>query len=309
MIVTVTMNPAIDKTAELYSFQHAALNRLQNVVTDAGGKGINVSKTIRALGGETVATGFIGGQSGAVIRGVLEGLSIRADFVEVQGETRTNLKVVEPGGILTELNEPGFYVQADEIHTLMDKLEGYAAEDTLFILSGSIPAGVDSSIYHDIIKKVKAKGAKVFLDADGALFAEAVPALPDIVKPNDFELKQYFGFVGEAETADLAEMGKKLQSQGIGTVIISMGSRGALFLTEEQTCQVRGLKVEAHSTVGAGDAMVAAFSYALSQGQALEECIRSGVAASAGAVMTVGTKPPEKELVEQLKTQVIIEKL
>lgn len=188
MIITVTMNPAIDKTVELEQFHHEGLNRLQKVVIDAGGKGINVSKTIQELGGETIATGFLGGTGGAVIKKVLYDRGITTDFVSVEGETRTNMKVVEPGGVLTELNEPGPSIRPQDVEALLKKLESYAGEDTLFVLAGSIPTGVDTSIYGQITHLVQERGAKVFLDADGELFVKALEAGPDMIKPNKFEL-------------------------------------------------------------------------------------------------------------------------
>lgn len=142
MIVTVTMNPAIDKTVDITRLEKGDLNRIKRVEMDAGGKGVNVSKTIRALGGDSIATGFIGGNSGIIIKNVLSELGITTDFVMVEGETRTNLKVVEEKGDVTELNEPGPQVSAGQLEELICRLEGYAAKDTLFVLAGSIPAGV-----------------------------------------------------------------------------------------------------------------------------------------------------------------------
>lgn len=307
MIITVTMNPAIDKTVELEQFHHEGLNRLQKVVIDAGGKGINVSKTIQELGGETIATGFLGGTGGAVIKKVLYDRGITTDFVSVEGETRTNMKVVEPGGVLTELNEPGPSIRPQDVEALLKKLESYAGEDTLFVLAGSIPAGVDTSIYGQITRLVQERGAKVFLDADGELFVKALEAGPDMIKPNKFELEQYFAFDGDAGEEDLIAMGKRLAGKGIERVAISMGKEGAMFFFGDKVICTPGLKVEAHSTVGAGDAMVAALSYGFHEKVSEEECIRLGVAASAGAVMTIGTKPPSKDLVEKLKGQVTLQ--
>lgn len=307
MIITVTMNPAIDKTVELEQFHHEGLNRLQKVVIDAGGKGINVSKTIQELGGETIATGFLGGTGGAVIKKVLYDRGITTDFVSVEGETRTNMKVVEPGGVLTELNEPGPSIRPQDVEALLKKLESYAGEDTLFVLAGSIPTGVDTSIYGQITHLVQERGAKVFLDADGELFVKALEAGPDMIKPNKFELEQYFAFDGDAGEEDLIAMGKRLARKGIERVAISMGKEGAMFLFGDRVIRTPGLKVEAHSTVGAGDAMVAALSYGFHEKMSEEECICLGVAASAGAVMTIGTKPPSKDLVEKLKGQVTLQ--
>lgn len=304
MIVTVTMNPAIDKTVDLEHFEHGGLNRLSNVLIDAGGKGINVSKTIKALGGETVATGFIGGSGGMTILKMLKEMGIPSDFVEVQGETRTNLKVVESNGFVTELNEPGPGISSEEIEVLTKKLLGYAGEDTLFVFAGSIPAGVDKGIYKELIIKVKEKGAKVFLDADGELFVNALEANPDIIKPNRVELEEYFNLDYRASEEELAGLGGRFLDRGIEMVAISMGQMGAIFLTKDKKIKVPGLKVEAHSTVGAGDAMVAAISYGLDQKMDFVECIKLGVATSAGAVTTLGTKPPALSLVEELKSRV-----
>lgn len=306
MIVTVTMNPAIDKTADLVKLEAGSLNRLKNLLTDAGGKGINVSKTIKALGGETVACGFVGGSSGLVIEKVLQELDIKTDFIKIEHGTRTNLKIVEENGQVTELNEPGPFVSEEEVSALMDKLMTYAREDTWFILAGSIPSGVDKDIYKTITQKVKQKGAKVFLDADGELFVNALGGAPDIIKPNRSELEAYFHKDYRVDEKELVDMGKKLMEKGINMVAISLGQMGALFLTKDTIIKCPGLKVEAHSTVGAGDAMVAALSYGLNLNDDLESCVKLGVATSAGAVTTKGTKPPKRELVDELMKQVQI---
>ncbi len=304
MIITVTLNPAIDKTVDIGEFQYSGLNRITSSVLDPGGKGINVSKTIKHLGGNTIATGFIGGNAGNIIDQGLKSLGITSDFIHVDGETRTNMKVVDAGGNVTEFNEPGPIIKKENIEELLVKLDALADKDALFVLAGSIPQGVDKDIYRIIIEIVKKKGAKVFLDADGELFVKALEGKPDFIKPNHFELEQYFNFKGDAEVSDLVEMGRKLQAAGIGTVAISLGSEGALFILQNEVIRVHGLKVEAHSTVGAGDAMVAALSYGIDGDLEMSECIRLGVATSAGAVTTIGTKPPTKELVERLKQEV-----
>ncbi len=306
MIITVTMNAAIDKTVELDSFIHGGLNRLKNIVLDAGGKGINVSKTIRELGGETIATGFIGGSSGEAIKKVLKELGIQSDFVEVDGETRTNTKVVEADGTVTELNEPGPVISEGQLRELMDKLVGYADENALFVLAGSIPAGVPKIIYKTIIEEVHKKGASVFSDADGELFVNSLDAKPDIIKPNRAELEEFVKADHKLTEQELVEIGTQFIDRGIKTVAISMGGEGALFISKDNIVKCPGLSVKAHSTVGAGDAMVAALSYGMNQNLPFEECVKLGVATSAGAVTTVGTKPPKRELVDQLIAQVTV---
>ena len=247
MIVTVTMNPAIDKTVDIDYLEKGDLNRIKRVEMDAGGKGINVSKTIKALGGDSIAAGFIGGSSGSIIKNVLSGMGITTDFVEVEGETRTNLKVVEAKGNVTELNEPGPRVSGPQLEELLCKLEGYAGPDTLFVLAGSIPAGVPGDIYRIITERVHEKGSKVLLDADGELFSESLKASPDMLKPNRSELERYFDMDYRASEKELVKLGERLMDGGVSMTAISLGQMGALFLTKDKRYRCQGLKVKAHS--------------------------------------------------------------
>lgn len=309
MIVTVTMNPAIDKTVDIEALERGRLNRISHVELDAGGKGINVSKTISKLGGKSIATGFIAGNTGGIIRGVMNDWNIENDFIEVAGETRTNTKVFEKTGELTELNEPGPIVGEEDVNALLQKLESYAGEKTLFVLAGSVPQGVEKDIYRRIIELVHKKGAAVLLDADGELFTKALEAGPDIIKPNRAELEQYAGIDYIASEQEILSIAEKLMEKGIGTVAVSMGKNGAMFLKENHKIKCPGLKVKAHSTVGAGDAMVAALSYSWDEGMSFEDTVRTCMAVSAGAVITIGTKPPSREVVDSLIEQVEIEEL
>lgn len=306
MIVTVTMNPAIDKTLDIDRFEHGGLNRIQHVELDAGGKGINVSKTIHELGGESIVTGFIAGNTGKIIRHVMDEWQIENDFVEVSGETRTNTKVYEQNGLLTELNEPGPEIQPEDLQKLLSKLDGYAKEGTLFVLAGSVPKGIGNDIYQQIIEMVHKKGAKVLLDADGELFRTALSAKPDIIKPNRVELERYEGMDYVASEAEVTRIAEKL-TETVDQVVVSMGKSGAIFLTNDMKVKCPGLNVKAHSTVGAGDAMVAGLSYAWDKDLSAEETVKICMAVSAGAVTTIGTKPPSRQVVDDLMKQVEIQ--
>lgn len=309
MIVTVTMNPAIDKTVEIERLVPGSLNRITRVEYDAGGKGINVSKTIRALGGESVAVGFLGGSAGKTIETVLTKAGICHDFVRVEGETRTNTKVFEKSGVVTELNEPGPAVGREHQELLMEKLAGYAGEETLFVLSGSVPAGMDKGIYARIIRMVHEKGAKVLLDADGELFANAVRQRPELVKPNAQELMEYAGLSGTCSGKEVLAAARSIRESGVERAVVSMGAAGALFLFEDCGFFSPALSVKAHSTVGAGDAMAAALAYGFTRKLSAQRQMRLCMAAAAGAVTTIGTKPPCRELVEELMEKVVLEKM
>ncbi|MFI3251382.1 MAG: 1-phosphofructokinase [Eubacteriales bacterium] len=307
MIITVTLNPAIDKTIDVGHMEVGGLNRIQSGVRDVGGKGINVSKTIKALGGNTIATGFVAGSTGEHISSTLKGLDIQTDFVWVDGETRTNTKVYSENYGITELNEQGAEITTEQLAALLQKLEGYAKPDTIFVLAGSAPAGVPKDIYNTICTMVREKGGRVILDADGELFEKSLPSVPHIMKPNREEVAQYMGISGEMTKEQL--MNTTFLEKGSELVAISMGGDGALFLTSENKYFCKGLKVSVKSTVGAGDAMVAALAYATEQKMDLENTIKLAVATSAGAVTTIGTKPPTLEVVQELQKQVVLEKI
>lgn len=331
MIITVTMNPAMDKTIDIKQLMQGGLNRALHVESDVGGKGINVSKTIAALGGKSVATGFVAGNIGKQIQRALADMSIEHDFIPVAGETRINIKIVEESGMVTEINEPGPQIGEKDSRALLRKLEDYAGPDTLFVLAGSLPGGVDKDIYRQIILLVHKKGAKVLLDADGEAFARAVEAGPDIVKPNREELLAYAQggghshlyqdvehdttenpaenteeFIEERIEECTEKAGNDLLEKGIEMVVVSKGQEGAIFRKKDCRIQCPGLQVKAHSTVGAGDAMVAALAYGWDNHFSFEETVKLCMAASAGAVMTVGTKPPSGEVVDWLMNQVVL---
>lgn len=306
MIVTVTMNPAIDKTVRLSSFEHGGLNRIKDVTLDASGKGINVSLAIKELGGESVACGFLGGNNGFMIAHAMEEEGVNCDFVEIEQEIRINTKIAEEDGTVTELNEAGPNVSKEKQEELIRKLMRYATNDTWFVLSGSVPPGVPKTIYRDIIEKVHEKGAKVFLDADGELFTHAIEANPDIIKPNRDELRRFMGCSEDLSEEQMLQVGEQFLVQGIGTVIISLGQDGAMFLTREQKIKCPAILVKVRSTVGAGDAMVAAFVYATHKGTSFEDCVRLSIASSAAAVELYGTRPAEKARVDALKQEVAV---
>ena len=307
MIITVTMNPAIDKTVEIEQLVPNGLNRIQKIEYDAGGKGINVSKTIHELGGESLAMGFLGGNAGKTIENVLTSWNIQHDFIWVEGETRTNTKVFEKSGGVTELNEPGPVINEARVEELIQKICEHTDKETLVVLAGSIPAGVDKNIYAAITESVHEKGGSVLMDADGELFRNALKASPDIIKPNQVELEEYIGADYRLSMGELKALAEKFQNNGIKTVAISMGKGGAMIVRDKFVARCPALSVKAHSTVGAGDAMVAALAYSWDKKLGDEETVRLCMATSAGAVTTVGTKPPARAVVDELIPQVEME--
>lgn len=308
MIVTVTMNPAVDRTVWVDHLEVGGLNRILNKKTDAGGKGINVSKTIYALGLKSVATGLIGGKGGRMIERVLQEQGIKTDFVAIEGNNRVNTKVAQSDGEVTELNEVGPRVSEKELVELLVKVEGYADPNTMFVLSGSVPDGVPDEFYAQIIKLVHKKGAKVFLDADKKLLRNGIHAAPDFLKINQKELEGLFG-EKISDTRQAAEFGKRLIEQGVGFAALSMGAEGAVFVSSDFCVKCPGLKVPVVSTVGAGDGMVGALASSWEEGISFEAGIRLAMAVSAAAVTTEGTKPADQMMVMKLYQKVKFEQI
>ena len=269
MIITVTLNPAIDKTVRIPDLIVGDLNRVQEVRFEIGGKGVNVSKFIKMLGGISVALGFIGGSNGELVEENLTLLGIKNDFVRVDGESRTNTKIIEENGRVTELNEKGPSVELGQIDKLIVKIEKYANEESIFVLSGSIPEGIENDIYKKIIKCVHDKGGRVILDADGEAFRIGLEAIPDMIKPNILEMSKI-----NVDNLEVDKITDDIIGNGVKTIVLSMGKDGAYFKREKNNaCYRKAVPVKVRNTVGAGDAMVAAMAYALEKNMKFEDMV------------------------------------
>jgi 1-phosphofructokinase len=309
MIYTVTLNPALDKTVEILNFAVGNVNRITALRTDPGGKGINVSKVIDKLGGSSTALGILGGNTGRAIADKLDQMGLRCDFLFAQGETRTNLKVVDPiRHTNTDINDPGFVVTEELLDTLLQKLVHKVQPGDIVVLSGSLPKGAPGNTYQKWITRCKEAGAKVFLDADGAPLVEGLKAKPFLVKPNNDELSRLVGRE-LSDTEALVSAAKALLAEGIEKVVVSMGGKGALYITKEETIYAEGLKVTVGSTVGAGDSVVAALALAEDRGMSLEDAVVLSTATGAANVMCSGTQAAERSVIDSLMPKVIYHKL
>lgn len=310
MIYTVTLNPALDKTVEILSFTVDSVNRITQMRTDPGGKGINVSKVIGKLGSKSIATGILGGATGRAIQSALENMGLESSFHFAEGETRTNLKVVDPTcHTNTDINEPGLTVSEDLLNNLLNELLAKLGGEDIVVLSGSLPKGAPKNTYYTWVKACRETKAKVILDADGELLKAGLEAGPYLIKPNNHELS---GLLGEKlETPkELERAARSLMDQyGIAKIVVSMGGEGALYVTGDATVYAEGLKVPVGSTVGAGDSVVAALAVAEEAGMSLEEAVRLSTATGAANVMCSGTQAAEYEVIEGLIPKVVFHNL
>ncbi len=310
MIYTVTLNPALDKTVEIPSLTVDSVNRITAMRTDPGGKGINVSKVIDKLGRKSSAAGILGGDTGMAIQSALKAMGLETNFQFVEGETRTNLKVIDPvNHTNTDINEPGVTVSEEILNSLLTALTARLEEGDIVVLSGSLPKGSPVNTYYTWVKACKEAGAKVILDADGELLEAGLKASPYLIKPNNHELSK---LLGETLTTpkELNEAARKLMTEyGIEKVVVSMGGQGALYVTKDETVYAEGLKVPVGSTVGAGDSVVAALAAAEESGMDLEETVRLSTATGAANVMCSGTQAAEYEVIRELLPKVVFHKL
>ena len=304
MIITITLNPAMDKTATIDELFVGELNRLLSVRVDVAGKGINVSKSISALGGASIAVGFVGTDNREMLLNALESIGITADFINTRSNIRTNLKIIDNLGRLTELNEPGIEVTQAEADALLDKITNVVRSGTIVVMSGSLCQGVDCEFYARLIRQIHKNGGFAFLDTSGDALRAAIKEKPDFIKPNKHELMEFFGINDDISYDNMQKLCQQLMGFGIPKIALSLGRDGAMFFDNKNYFRAEGLNVNALSPVGAGDNMMGAIAYAVERNMPWQECARLAVAASAGAVTTQGTNPPSRTLVDELAGQV-----
>lgn len=297
MIRTVTLNPALDKTLIVEGFAVDSVNRVGSVRIDAGGKGINVSKALALLGSRSLAYGIAAGETGDYILGYLAERGIEARFARNSGRTRTNLKIVDPvGKTHTDINEAGPALDAKALAELEEALFAEASPNDIFVFSGSAPAPCPSDIYARWIRRAAAAGARSVLDADGELLLQGAKAKPDLMKPNERELERLAGRPLPDDASRVAAVREILGGKGMAAV--SLGAEGALFVDSRRAFRATGIRVEAASTVGAGDTMLAALVLCMERGAELEEMVGPALAAATAAVEAGGSAAFKPESVE-----------
>ncbi len=307
MIVTVTLNPALDKTVTLPMFTVGQVNRVEKMRLDPGGKGINVSKTIHALHGKSIAMGILGGAAGRYIKACLDKAGIENDFAFVREQTRTNLKIIDPTlHTNTDINEPGMAVSSRAMNRVFESLSVKVTSGDTVVLAGKTPPGTDDCLYAEWTQRLHKKGVRVCLDADGPQLINGVKAMPDIIKPNEEEFSRLMGRRFDS-MQDMARAALDVSQRGIGQVMVSMGEKGALFISGGRVKFAHGIKVPVKSTVGAGDAALAALVLSLQRGEDWMDSIRLAIAAGAAGVMCEGTETVAQETVRELIPQVIVE--
>jgi 1-phosphofructokinase family hexose kinase len=291
MIITVTLNAAIDKSLSVPNFRLGRRHRTVEQRTMAGGKGVNIARALKALGQPVIATGMAGGATGTRIVEQLTEESILNDFVRIREESRTNTSVLDPtNGQQTEVNERGPSVSEREVELFRDKLLYLAQGAAIVVFAGSLPRGVDPDIYAMLIRELQRGDVTTVIDADGDPLHQSVRAEPDVVSPNVLEAEELVGH----EFNDDAERSLAVRE------IVALGAREAIMTLPDGCCAqilidgqpaLRRARVELREPVatrGSGDAFLAGYVAARYGGSSPEECLRFGVACGAESTSRLG---------------------
>ncbi|MEY2194918.1 1-phosphofructokinase [Neobacillus sp. BF23-41] len=303
MIYTLTLNPSVDYIVKLESFQLGELNRTINEAKFPGGKGINVSTVLNQFGTKSKALGFIGGFTGAYIEQYLHNEKIDTDFVQVDEDTRINVKIKTSQE--SEINAIGPNISEQNFKRLKQKIHHLGADD-LLVLAGSIPASLPKTTYEELVKICSESGAEFVVDAEGDLLKKVLPYSPFLIKPNHHELGELFDTT-IASPAEVIPYGKRLVDMGAKNVIISLAGAGAVLINSEMTLFAEVPKGEVKNSVGAGDSMVAGFLAAYVRTRNIEEAFRYSVASGSATAFSLGLCTKEK--VEELLPQVHIKEI
>ena len=311
MIVTVTLNAALDRTLSVPNFQQGHRHRASQGLTLAGGKGLNVARALKRLDVPVVATGLAGGRTGTRIVEELTSEAILNDFVRIADESRTSTAVVDPmGSSFTEINEWGPDVEPEELEILRDKLRYLSRGADAVVFAGSLPRGVEESFYAEAIRELNRTGVRTVLDAEGEPLRLGIEAEPSLVAPNQHEAEALVG--QELEEEDFPMALDSIAELGARAVLITLET-GCYGLTREERSPRRfyagAPRVEPVSTVGAGDVLTAAFLAAELEGRSFGDALRASVAAASASTLEVGAGRFEPREAHRLTGQVEVTEL
>jgi 1-phosphofructokinase/tagatose 6-phosphate kinase len=312
VILTVTLNAAIDRTVAVPNFRLARRHRAVESRTVAGGKGINVARALSLLGRPVIAAGFVGGPTGTQVLEQLQEESVLTDFTPIAAETRINLAVIDPtSGDQTEINERGPAVSPEEVKRLFERIGYLAGGAKLCVLAGSVPPGAGDDLYARLVEDLARRGVPVVLDAEGEAMLAGVRAGASMVTPNEREAEE---LVGQefADCSDLAQGLLELVRLGASEAAITRPDGCVAAVGEgasRRLLEVHTEPLEPVSTVGSGDAFVAGYVAARYEGRSPEDCLAYGVACGAESTQHFGAGTVDRNQVERLLGEVSVHDL
>lgn len=296
-ILTLTLNPALDLTLRLPSLQPGAINRCDELRSHAAGKGLNVAQVLADLGHSLSVSGFLGRANAAPFERLMQARAFHDLFVRVPGETRSNIKLAEADGCITDLNGPGPQVEAEHLQRLEEELQPLLAGHDAVVVAGSLPRGVTTQWFASLLRRIKTSGVPLVVDSSGAALQAALGVVPWLIKPNEEELREACG-------SDLPAAIARLRGQGIEHVLLSRGADGVEWHGPGIALRAVPPRVEVASTVGAGDSLLAASLHGLLQGWPAERTLRLATAVAAQAVTQIGFGIHDREQLARFEAAV-----
>ena len=307
-ILTLTLNPALDLTVELSRLDAGQVNRSEEMHTHAAGKGVNVAQVLADLGHQVTVSGFLGEDNLQAFETLFAKRGFVDAFIRVPGETRSNIKVAEQDGRITDINGPGPVVDAAAQQALLDRLVQIAPGHDAVVVAGSLPRGVTAQWLRELIERLNQLGLKVALDSSGEALREALKASPWLIKPNTEELADALGCEVVSHTAE-AQAAARLHAQGIEHVVISHGADGVNWFSVGSALHATPPKVSVASTVGAGDSLLAGMLHGLLSADTPEQTLRTATAIAAMAVTQIGFGIHDRAQLAQLEQGVRVRPL
>jgi 1-phosphofructokinase family hexose kinase len=313
MIVTVTLNAAIDRTLAVPNLRLGRRHRAVETTSMAGGKGVNVARALKALGRPVLATGLAGGPTGTLIAEQLSGEAILNDFVRIACESRTSTAIIDPAsGEQTEVNERGPSVTDDELELFVEKLLYAVRGASLCVFAGSLPHGAEPTLYARLVAEVRRLGVDTVLDAEGEPLRLGTRAEPSAVTPNEVEAEELVGNEF-ADDDDRVAAVRQIAELGAREAVMTLASGCIALVGEEPARRVYRVRLdqleEPVSTVGSGDAFLAGFAAARYAGEDAEECLRFAVACGAESTRRFGAGVLDPRGVERLLPEVEVERV
>ncbi|HWB68955.1 MAG TPA: 1-phosphofructokinase family hexose kinase [Solirubrobacterales bacterium] len=312
MILTVTLNAALDRTVAVPNFHLGHRHRAVESRTVAGGKGINVARALSLLGRPAIATGFAGGPTGTRVVGQLREEGVLTDFTRIAAETRINMAVVDPtSGEQTEINERGPAVSPEEVVRFFERIAYLASGARICVLAGTLPPGAGEDLYARLVKDLNERGITVVLDAEGEAMMAGLRAGPAVVTPNEREAEE---LVGQefADRNDLVEGLAELVRLGAHEAMITRADGCVASVgenAERRFLEVKTEPLDPVSTVGSGDAFLAGYVAALYDGRSPEDCLAYGVACGAESTQHFGAGTVDRNQVERILPSVEVRDL
>ncbi|MBP5672890.1 MAG: 1-phosphofructokinase family hexose kinase [Victivallales bacterium] len=307
MITCFTLNLSIDRRYVVENARMGAVNRVKECAATAGGKGLNVTRSVHVLGEDVVAGGIAGGDLGNFIEHALDKEGIRHHFTHVAGESRCCINIFDTAtGTQTEYLEPGQQVTTDEYNAFLKDFDELCAKSDVITMSGSLPKGLPIDTYATLIQRVPSK--RIFLDVSGAALVNALPAHPFYIKPNENELAAIVGHPLENDEA-LKTATKRLHDGGVECVTVSLGARGAMLCCADGFFMASPPPIKTVNTVGCGDSFTGSFAVAIKRGMTPPEALRFAVGVSAASAMSPGTGELHLENVVAIKDKISLQSI